>query len=246
MACRRFFRFFMRFAAPVLIGAVAFLPLRAGEKDPDPHRFDEEITRFLEWDRQNSVPRNAALFAGSSSIRLWNTAESFPQFPVINRGFGGAHISDVLFFMEKIVLPYRPAAIVFYAGDNDIADGKSAEKVLADFRRFVERVRQALPETRIVFLPIKPSLARWNFWPEMKKANGLIETYCAGDERLFYADTAAPILAGGGKPGSELFLEDGLHLSAAGYRLWSEALKPALEKALAYDRKADRAIKNLE
>jgi len=236
----------MRLAAPVLIGLLAFLPLYAGEENPDPHRFAEEITRFLEWDRQNSVPPNAALFAGSSSIRLWKTAEDFPQLPVINRGFGGAHISDVLFFMEKIVLPYRPAVIVFYAGDNDIADGKSAETVLTDFRQFVERVRQALPETRIIFLPIKPSLARWNFWPEMKKANGLIEAYCAGDERLFYADTAAPMLAGGGKPGSELFVEDGLHLSAAGYRLWSQVLKPVLERALAGKRKADKAVKNLE
>lgn len=246
MAHRKFSRFFMRFAAPVLIGAVAFLPLHAGEENPEPRRFDEEITRFGEWDRQNSVPRNAVLFAGSSSIRLWKTAEYFPQFPVINRGFGGAHISDVLFFMEKIVLPYRPAVIVFYAGDNDIADGKSAEKVLADYRQFVERVRQALPETRIIFLPIKPSLARWNFWPEMKKANGLIEAYCAGDERLFYADTATPMLAGGGKPGSELFLEDGLHLSEAGYRLWSGVLKTALEKALAGKWNADKAIKTVE
>lgn len=246
MACGKFCSSFMRLAAPVLISLLAFLPLRGGETDPDPHRFDEEIERFLEWDQQNSLPPNPVLFVGSSSIRLWKTAEDFPQLPVINRGFGGAHISDVLFFMEKIVLPYRPAVIVFYAGDNDIADDKSAETVLADFRQFVERVHQPLPETRIIFLPIKPSLARWNFWPEMKKANALIEAYCANDRRLFYADTATPMLAGDGKPGRELFLEDGLHLNAAGYRLWSQVLKPVLERALAGKWNADKVIKNLE
>jgi lysophospholipase L1-like esterase len=219
--------------AAVALALGACLPLLAAETPPDPHRFDAEIARFRDWDRQNSTPRDATLFAGSSSIRLWPTAESFPHLPVINRGFGGAEIPDVLFFMDELVLAHRPAAIVFYAGDNDIAAGRLAGTVLADFQRFEQRVRQELPQAAIVFVSIKPSLARWNLWPEMRRANALVKAHCAAGQRLFYADVATPMLAGGGQPGAGLFVEDGLHLSAAGYALWNEVLGPLLDEALA-------------
>ncbi len=198
--------------------------------DPDPHRFDAEIQRFVDWDRQNAVPREGVLFVGSSSIRGWMTAEYFPGLPVINRGFGGSHISDVIFFAEKIVLPYRPRVIVFYAGDNDVAAGKSAEQVLADYRQFVHRVAEKLPQAKIIYLPIKPSLARWDKWPEMEKANERIAQLSAENPRLYYADTATPMLGADGKPRTELLIEDGLHLTPAGYRLWTDIVAPMLEK----------------
>lgn len=201
--------------------------------DPDPNRFAGEIKAFAEWDSKNAVPAEPVLFVGSSSIRMWQTHDAFPELPVINRGFGGSHISDVIHYADRVVLPYKPKVIVFYAGDNDIAGGKSAQRVFDDYRRFVHLVHAELPAVRIIFLSIKPSGSRWSFWPEMKKANGLIEDYCSQDGRLFFADLGAPLLGADGRPMSDLFRSDQLHLNPRGYALWNKTLRPVLSRVLA-------------
>ena len=200
--------------------------------DPDPGRFEAEITAFESWDRQNSFPPQAVLFVGSSSIRKWQTAEGFPDLPVINRGFGGSHVSDVNHFADRIVYKYAPRVIVFYAGDNDIADGKSPERVFHDFQTFAELVHGRLPETRLVYLPIKPSLARLGKWSQMQAANSLAEAFARDHAWITYLDTATPMLGDDGKPRPELFVEDGLHMNADGYRLWNEKLRPVLQAEL--------------
>jgi len=206
--------------------------------DPDPNRFAREIETFQDWDSRNAVPAEPVLFAGSSSIRMWCTREHFPDVPVVNRGFGGSHISDIIHFMEGTVLRYKPKAIVFYAGDNDVAGGKSAERISDDYRKFVELVHARLPDVHVVFITIKPSASRWSLWPEMRKANELIRDYCRQDERLFFADLATPLLGPDGKPNPDLFLNDRLHLNARGYAVWSRTLRPVLQKALAPRRTA--------
>jgi len=203
-----------------------------GPADPDPNRFAKDIDSFAAWDSKNAVPAKPILFVGSSSIRMWRTHDSFPDLPVINRGFGGSHISDVIHFAERIVLPYKAKTIVFYAGDNDVAGGKSAERLLADFRRFVALVHNDLPHTRIVFITIKPSGSRWSLWPEMNRANGLIRDFSQKDKRLFFADLARPLLTADGAPDKDMFLKDRLHLNARGYAVWTRALAPVLRQAL--------------
>jgi lysophospholipase L1-like esterase len=220
----------------VCILLVAAGVARAGNKpvaDPDPNRFAPEIKAFAEWDSKNTVPAEPVLFVGSSSIRMWRTHESFPGLPVVNRGFGGSHISDVLHFTDRAVLPYRPQVIVFYAGDNDIAGGKSAQRVFEDYRKFVGLVRAGRPAVQIIFLAIKPSGSRWSLWPEVKKANELVRDFCQSDARLVYADLNASLLGADGTPDSSLFLKDQLHLNPKGYALWTKALAPILQKVLA-------------
>jgi lysophospholipase L1-like esterase len=213
----------------VLVGGMIVRGEEAAPADPDPSRFESEIRAFEAWDRQNSFPPRAVLFVGSSSIRKWQTAESFPDLPVINRGFGGSHVSEVNHFAERIVLKYSPRVIVFYAGDNDIADGKSPERVFHDFETFAELVHSRLPETRLIYLPIKPSLARWSKWPQIEAANSPAENYARDHAWMTYVDTATPMLGSDGRPRPELFVEDGLHMTAEGYRLWSEKLRPLLQ-----------------
>ena len=205
----------------------------AGEvADPDPNRFAKDIASFVAWDSQNAVPANPILFVGSSSIRMWKTHESFPQLPVINRGFGGSHISDVTHFSDRIVLPYAPKLVVFYAGDNDVSGDKSASRVLCDYRRFVELVHGQFPDTGIIFITIKPSGSRWSLWPEMDKANNLIKAFSEKSGRLFFADLGTPLLGADGKPDDSFFRSDRLHLNDKGYRLWTRALEPVIEKAM--------------
>jgi hypothetical protein len=145
---------------------------------------------------------------------------------VINRGFGGSQISDVNQFAKRIVLKYAPRLIVFYAGDNDLAKGKSPEQVLKDYRAFVKIVHDALPRTPIIYLAIKPSRSLRPLWPKMDKVNSLIRGLCVKDTRLFFVDGASPLLGEDGEPDYKFYLDDKLHLNADGYKIWTELLDP--------------------
>jgi lysophospholipase L1-like esterase len=194
--------------------------------------FAAEIAAFEKWDRQNAVPRDGILFVGSSSIRLWQTAESFPDLPVINRGFGGSTIADVNRYADRIVLKYRPRTIVFYAGDNDIAGGKSPIDVTRDFTVFVKHVARELPETKIIYLSIKPSPSRAKLWPKAKQVNSSIKGFMESRPRCAYVDIATPMLGDDGKPRQELFLDDDLHMNDAGYKIWNEVLCSHLDSSV--------------
>jgi lysophospholipase L1-like esterase len=208
-----------------------------GEVKDEASRWEETIRVFEEWDRKNSFARDAVLFVGSSSIRLWQTRECFGEFEVINRGFGGSEISDVNYFAKRIVLRYEPEVIVFYAGDNDVAGGKSAKRVFDDYKKFEKLVQKELPETRIIYISIKPSRSRWSLWYVMNAANTMIKDFSTKDRRLFYFDGATPLLDSDGEPKAELFLEDKLHLNSKGYEVWTKLLGPIIKEALNREKK---------
>lgn len=218
--------------ALMLLGGIctACKSLIAAEKNAK-NRWEKEIQAFEAQDRKQAPPEGAALFVGSSSIRIWKLDESFPGIATINRGFGGSQLADSVHFAPRIVIPYRPKLIVLYAGDNDIAAGKSPEQVFGDFKQFVHDVRQTLPETRIAYLSIKPSILRWALVDRMRATNRLIKQYIENkDDKLSYVDVFTPMLGADGMPRKELFRADGLHLSAEGYKLWASLLQPALEE----------------
>jgi lysophospholipase L1-like esterase len=214
--------------AVVLALAGAMRPCR-GDDAADFGRWEKEIAAFEAKDAAVPPPKGAVLFAGSSSIRLWNLKKSFPDLAVINRGFGGSEIADSTHFAPRIVLKAKPRVIVLYAGDNDVANGKTADQVFDDFKDFADLIHKELPKTRIVFISIKPSLARWKMVGEQRKANGLIKAYCKKNDYLTYVDTAAPMLGEDGKPRQELFAKDGLHMNDKGYALWASLLKEHLK-----------------
>src|SRR5882757_10402316 len=191
-------------------------------------RFENEITAFEAYDHKNAPPRDCILFVGSSTIRLWQTADSFPALPVINRGFGGSTIPDVNYFADRIVFKYKPRTIVFYAGDNDIAAGLSPNNVFADFEVFAKSVHERLPNTKLVYLAIKPSPLRWKLWPQSQTANARIKELMAKNGHDRYVDAATPILGDNGQPRKELFRDDGLHMNPKGYSLWNEILLPVI------------------
>jgi lysophospholipase L1-like esterase len=200
--------------------------------DPDPARFKAEVEAFRQWDTKNAVPVDGVLFVGSSTIRLWPTATRFANLPVINRGFGGSQISDVNHYIEDVVLKYRPAVVVLYAGDNDINAGKTPERVASDYQAFVTRVLAARRDTRVIFLAIKPSPARWALWARMQEANERIRSYSLGvGPQLIYVDVASPMLTSTGQTQPHLYVEDGLHMTPAGYDMWTRILAPIVAQA---------------
>lgn len=202
-----------------------------GRASQDAAFFEDEIAAFEAADRERAPPERPIVFVGSSSIRLWDTlAEDMAPLPVLNRGFGGSQLAHAVHFAERVVIRYRPSAVVLYAGDNDLdaRTGKTAADVVRDFRSFVARVHEAVPDARIYFLAIKPSRMRWARWPEMAQANAEIAALCAGDPRLGFLDVATPMLASGEPPSRDLFIFDGLHLSTQGYALWTSVVKARL------------------
>ena len=197
-----------------------------------PRPFENEIAAFEARDKTNPPPQHAILFVGSSSIRKWTSlAHDLPKHQVINRGFGGSQLADSVFYFDRIVAPYHPKMIVLYAGSNDINAGKTPETVADDFKAFVGKVRQALPEATVAFISINTSPSRWKDVEKVKKANNLIADQISHDPKLTYIDTFHPMLDSDGKPRPELYVKDRLHLNAKGYAIWTSVIAPYLDRA---------------
>ena len=193
--------------------------------------FEKDIAAFEASDRTNPPPMGAVLFIGSSSIRLWTTlAKDLPDYPVINRGFGGSQIADSVLYTEKIVLPYKPAVVVMYAGGNDINGGKSPETVLADFKKFVDGVHASLPGAKISYISIAGNPARWAQVEKVREANRLIEEYTRSDKRLSFINVFPHMLGDDGQPRPEIFVADKLHMNASGYKIWTGTVREHLAK----------------
>ena len=172
----------------------------ASSHPPPPRSWQADIDRLVADDSAQPPPQHGVVFAGSSSIRMWSTlAADFPGVPTINRGFGGSAIADSTYYADKIVIPYHPRVIVMYAGDNDIAEGCTPAQVADEFKTFVTRVRRALPGVAIVYVSIKPSLARFAMWPRMREANHLIAEWARTQERVAFVDVATEMLDASGK-----------------------------------------------
>jgi lysophospholipase L1-like esterase len=195
--------------------------------------FESEIRSFESQDQRSPPPRRPIVFIGSSSIRIWTTLEQdFPRQRVLNRGFGGSHISDSVGFVERIVVPYAPPLIVMYAGGNDIDAGKTPAVVAADFQAFVARVWSHLPRTQIAFISIAPNPARWRQADRIRQANSLIAAACRADPRLRFIDVFPRMLGADGQPRGDLYLEDGLHMNRKGYEVWIPLVRETIQAVL--------------
>jgi hypothetical protein len=190
--------------------------------------FGAEIAQFVEADRAAPPAHCQILFVGSSSIVKWreHLAADMAPMSVINRGFGGAHIEHVNRWFNQIVAPYWPRAIVFYAGENDIDAGKSVDRVVADFDDFMRRKTQALGKTPVYFISLKPSKLRFAEFSLQSQVNAAIRKRAIRRSDLYYIDVV-PSMLENGKP-RDIFAPDGLHMSRAGYIIWTQAVRTAV------------------
>ncbi len=197
-------------------------------------RWQDSFDAFDAADRARAPVAGGVLFVGSSSIRLWNDLEQ--QFEdtvaITKRGFGGSRMLDCAEHLQRLVLPYRPRLVVVYAGDNDLAEGRTPEQVLQSYRAFVDGVHAALPDTRIAYLSIKPSPLRAKWLPQVRATNALIAEFSASRPGLSYVDVYTRMLSEDGSPRAEFFLPDALHLNAEGYALWKSVIAERLRDDL--------------
>lgn len=196
---------------------------------PPPLPFAAEIARFAELDATSPPPACGYLFVGSSTIRFWRSLDQdMAPFPVINRGFGGSKIEDVDFYFDRVVAPYHPRAIVFYAGENDLSAGQTVDQVVANFQRFLDLKTAQLGDAPVYFISLKPSKLRLAQMPLQAEVNARIKALADERADLDYIDVT-PAMLDQGVP-KDLYVEDGLHMNPQGYALWTEIVKPALEQ----------------
>ncbi|VTU27550.1 Argininosuccinate lyase [Variovorax sp. SRS16] len=222
--------------ALTLLGAFASQAQTATDAPPSPAylaaqtRWQGELAAFARADQKSPPGRNGVLFVGSSTIRFWtHVAQDFSQQPVvINRGFGGSTMADCSLFAHELVVRYQPREVLVYAGDNDLAEGRTPMQVLESFASFANTVRTELPDTRIAFISVKPSPSREKLMPQIRETNHIIEAYLSRLPNSEYIDVFTPMLDADGRLRPELFRSDMLHLNDDGYRLWQSVIGPHL------------------
>jgi lysophospholipase L1-like esterase len=206
--------------------APAAAPARVQDWEPT-------IRKFEDADKTSPPAPDSIIFTGSSSVVRWSTlVEDMKPLPVVNRAFGGSQFTDVNQYAKRIVVAYRPRAVVIYAGDNDLAANspKTPESVANDFKQFVQIVRADLPDTWIYVISIKPSKLRWNEWPKMQAANRMMQDFVRTQKRVQYIDVATPMFDAEGNLPVDLFVADGLHPTPKCYAIWTSVIRPVLMK----------------
>ena len=194
--------------------------------------FKQEIVQFQKSDSIVMPPMGQIVFAGSSSFTKWkDVAMYFPGYPIINRGFGGASLVDLIYYVDDAIIKYQPRQVFIYCGENDIADVNtvSPATVLGRFKTLHGILLKKLPRaTKIVFVSLKPSIARWHLESKFSEANQLIQAYIATQKNIQYLDVHTLMLDENKEVLKDIFIADKLHMNPKGYLIWQKAFAPYL------------------
>ncbi len=214
----------------IMSGCLSGLATEGPDVYRSPLVFEDDIRQFEISDLESPPPAGAIVCTGSSSMRGWHSTirEDLAPLDIIPRGFGGSNMNDLLHYVDRIVIPYRPRAVVVYEGDNDIGQGVPPELIILTARKLVRAIHAELPDCRLYFLSVKPSIKRWGLWPQMQEVNRAIHAMCEEDYRLTFVDIATPMLGPDGQYREDLYVEDDLHMTEEGYRIWKKILRPIL------------------
>lgn len=189
-------------------------------------RFEKEIEAFERQDKRSDSEKIDVLFVGSSSIRMWATLrEDMQPFKVLNRGFGGATTAEVLQYYNRIIQPHQPEIFVIYVGENDIAEGVKPDETAHLNALLFNKIEQDFSGSKIIYISMKPSIARWNLWTDFQEGNQKIEDLCHSNPDWHYIESADMMLNRDETIRRDIFIEDGLHMNEKGYKIWTEVVK---------------------
>ncbi|OFE13124.1 hypothetical protein PHACT_08215 [Pseudohongiella acticola] len=198
---------------------------------PDPARYEEAIQRFEQMDEQSPPPEDAIVLTGSSSIMFWNQDAPADLAPltVIPRGFGGSVMHDIVHFLDRVALTYKPRAVLIYEGDNDTGRNDIPNDVIIEqLESIIDRIHAELPDARVYVLSVKPSVAREATWPIAQALNERYQQVAASDPLVHYIDVATPFLQADGTVMTDIFVDDNLHLNEKGYDIWAASIREVL------------------
>jgi lysophospholipase L1-like esterase len=200
-----------------------------GQGPAPEHRFEKNVVAYEAADKGSAPPQSAILLVGDSQFYRWKTlAEDLPGYTIVNRGIDSFTTDDLVFFADRLVLPYKPRLIVVHVGGNDVNNGKTPEQVLLACQAFVAKVRAALPDVPIAFSSLTPGPARWSQAAQRQAANRLIKNYAAATPGLLFVDLWDAMLTPDGQPREDIWVEDRVHPNHAGYLLRVRIMKPIL------------------
>lgn len=223
------------FTIIILLALISCSPLRIYQDLPEVKAWESEIEKFEELDIAKSYPSDAIMFAGSSSIRLWTTlGKDMQPYNIIQRGYGGAKLSDFAVYADRIIYPHPCSAIILFIGNDISGDDKdkSPLEVSRLFHKTLYIIRRKFADTPVFWIAVTPTPSRWHVWPEVKEANEMIKKICNNHRNTYFIETEDSFLTKSGLPNSDLFLPDRLHLNADGYRIWTGIIKNELYKVL--------------
>ena len=209
------------FLITFLCSTIAF----AQQKTP----FYQEIEAFKKADSLQMPVKNGILFVGSSSFTMWKDLEkTYQKYQAINRGFGGSNLANAIYYADDIIFPYQPRQIIIYSGENDIAEGATPDVTFDRFKILFSLIRKKMPNVAISFISIKPSLSREKLMPQMLYTNELIKIFLSSQTNVSYIDVYSLMLQDNGKPMSDIFIKDNLHMNQKGYDIWIKTIAPYL------------------
>jgi lysophospholipase L1-like esterase len=192
----------------------------------DPRRFQKEIDTIEQKNHKKINSHDLIVFTGSSSIRRWqNIQDYFPGKNIINTGFGGSQMSDLLYYSDSVIIKYKPVQVFIYEGDNDIAAGKKAGDVIWAAMELFGKMIKKIPDIQIVIISVKPSVLRWNLKDEYLKLNIQYELLSLSNKNIKFVDVWTPLLNKEGSPKKEIFISDSLHINKLGYDIWAREIK---------------------
>lgn len=193
--------------------------------------FYNEVQSFKKQDSVKFPPKHAILLVGSSTFTKWKDVQQyFPQQVILNRGFGGSSLPDLIYFTKDVIFPYQPKQIVIYCGENDFMSNATAETVTTRVKQLFELIRSKYPKVPIAYISIKPSPSREKYLPEMKKANHLIAEMIKPMKRTTFINTYDAMFNPDGTIMKDIFLTDSLHMNAKGHAIWQKVMTPYLKK----------------
>lgn len=201
-------------------------------RDININRFEDQIENFRRFDNRNTLAKNPILFIGSSSIAYWETSKYFPEYPIINRGFGGASIPEIIYYYDDVIKKHKPSTVIIYC-DIDIENGKPPSEAIKAFKELINKIELDFPKTQIVILSMKPTLIDVfigkNVRNNKRISNKELKEYCSENKQLHYLDVTNKMYNSKGKLRSDIFLPDGMHLNELGYTLWSKLVKDQIK-----------------
>ena len=207
------------------IASLIFLVCVQAVNAQDPERFIKQVEALSNAEYNFPQDEDIVLFTGSSTIRMWMNVQSyFPDQNVINNGFGGSQMSDLLYFYDDLILKSSPEVIFIYEGDNDIASEKKSSEILKTTKELIGKIKTDLPESEVILISPKPSIARWHLSLKYKKLNRKLSKYCDKNQNLEFADVWSAMLDDEGMVFQDIFLGDGLHMNKKGYDIWAPVI----------------------